>query len=129
VAMQGRESWRNGQSNVRGREMQHRDRIARLMRSRALLAIALAALGAGCASLPPQDGRTQTSALTDTAATRLGRAAAPLVAAHPGKSGIYAMPTPSQAFAARVLFAAVAEKSLDIQYYISHDDQTGSLLY
>src|SRR5262249_3594442 len=129
VAMQGRESWRNGQSNVRGREMQHRDRIARLMRSRALLAIALAALGAGCASLPSQEGRTQTSAMTDTAATRLGRAAAPLVAAHPGLSGVYAVPVPSDAFAARVLLAAAAEKSLDIQYYIWHGDQTGYLLF
>src|SRR5262249_9967299 len=98
----------------------------------ALPVVALAALvmlAAGGASLPSQEGRTQTSAMTDTAATRLGRAAAPLVAAHPGLSGVYAVPVPSDAFAARVLLAAAAEKSLDIQYYIWHGDQTGYLLF
>ena len=39
------------------------------------------------------------------------------------------MPVPSDAFAARVLLAGAAEKSLDIQYYIWHDDQTGTLIY
>jgi putative cardiolipin synthase len=33
------------------------------------------------------------------------------------------------AFAARVILASVAEKSLDIQYYIWHVDQTGLLLF
>ena len=37
-------------------------------------ATALAALIAGCASLPPLEGRTETTALADTAGTRIGRA-------------------------------------------------------
>src|SRR5262249_52875362 len=75
------------------------------------------------------EGRKETIALTDTAATRLGRAVAQDVAAHPGKSGIYAMAIPTDAFAARVVLAADAEKSLDVQYYIWHGDQTGYLLF
>jgi putative cardiolipin synthase len=91
--------------------------------------VAFALLAAGCASLPSLEGRNSTSALSDTATTRLGRAAATLARDHPGQSGIHAIPVPTDAFAARVLLAAAAEKSLDIQYYIWHSDQTGNLLF
>jgi putative cardiolipin synthase len=94
----------------------------------AWLAIVSAML-AGCASLPSLEGRSETHALTDTASTRLARAVAHDVKTHPGKSGIHAMPVATDAFAARVLLAAAAEKSLDVQYYIWHGDQTGYLLY
>ena len=92
-------------------------------------ATALAALIAGCASLPPLEGRTETTALADTAGTRIGRAVTPDVAANPGKTGIHALPERHDAFAARVLLAAAADKSLDVQYYIWHGDQVGYLLF
>jgi putative cardiolipin synthase len=38
------------------------------------------------------------------------------------------VPGPRDAFAARVVLAAAAEKSLDVQYYIFHGDQSGWLL-
>jgi putative cardiolipin synthase len=95
----------------------------------ALFAAALVLLATGCASLPSLEGRKETIALTDTAGTRLGRATAPEASAHPGKAGIHPLPVPTDAFAARVLLAAAAEKSLDVQYYIWHGDQTGYLLY
>jgi putative cardiolipin synthase len=91
--------------------------------------IALASLMAGCASLPPPEVRPATTALADTAGTRLGRAVAADVAANPGKTGIHPLPEGNAAFAARVLFAAAAEKSLDVQYYIWHGDQVGYLLF
>ena len=91
--------------------------------------VALAALITGCASLPPLDERTVTSALADTAQTRLGRAVSPGVAANPGKTGIHALPQPRDAFAARVVLAAAAEKALDVQYFIWHRDQVGNLLF
>jgi putative cardiolipin synthase len=94
-----------------------------------VLAASLVVLVGGCASLPSLEGRSETHALADTAATRLGRAVAPDLSAHPGMSGIHALPIPTDAFAARVLLAAAAEKSLDVQYYIWHGDQTGYLLY
>src|SRR5206468_266120 len=82
-----------------------------------------------CASLPSLERRTATSALVDTAETQLARAIAPGVAANPSKDGIHALPDPHDAFAARILLAAAAEKSLDAQYFIWHGDQVGYLLF
>lgn len=93
------------------------------------VALLLAALAAGCASLPSLEGRESTSAFADTSTTRLGRTAQALTSTHPGKTGIHALPVPTDAFAARVLLAAATEKSLDLQYYIWHGDQTGYLLF
>ena len=90
---------------------------------------ALASLLTACASLPSLEGRTATYAIADTALTRLGRAVAPGVLAHPGKTGIHALPEPYDAFAVRVLLARAAEKSLDVQYFVWHGDQVGYLLF
>lgn len=92
------------------------------------LLVALAALCAGCAALPSLEGRVATSAMTDTGDTRLGRAVAPALSGRPGMSGFHALSIPD-AFAARVLLAGAAQKSLDLQYYIWHGDQTGNLLF
>jgi putative cardiolipin synthase len=93
------------------------------------LAAAAAALAAGCASLPSPEGRTASSALTDTSQTRLGVAVAPAVAAHPGKTAIHPLFDPRDAFAARVLLANAAERSIDAQYYIWHGDTVGNLVF
>ena len=93
------------------------------------MVIAVALGVTGCASLPPLEGRVETRALANTGETHLAKSVAPLAAAHPGKTGIHALPNPLDAFAARVLLAAAAEKSLDVQYYIWHGDQTGYLLF
>ena len=93
------------------------------------LLVAFAVLVTGCATLPPPKDRVETTALTDTAGTRLGRAVAPGIATNPGKTGIHSLPDPRDAFAARVLLANAAEKSLDAQYYIWHGDQVGYLLF
>src|SRR6266542_1529779 len=69
------------------------------------------------------------SASSDTDGTRLGRAIAARVAAHPGHSGICALPDARDAFAARALLARAAERSLDVQYYIWRRDMTGTLLF
>ncbi len=95
----------------------------------AWLAIIAAAVLAGCASLPPQEGRVASQALTDTSATRLGKALADDVKGNPGKSGVHDLGDPRDAFAARGLLARAAEKSIDAQYYIWHGDQAGKLLF
>jgi putative cardiolipin synthase len=102
-----------------------RDRFGSL---RVLAALVLGALVAGCASLPPLDGRVATTAAVDTGATRLGRSIAPEAAAHPGRSGVYALGTSLDAFAARVHLANVAEATLDIQYFLWRNDYAGTLL-
>lgn len=66
--------------------------------------------------------------LTDTADTLLGRQLAPLIAEHPGLSGIHPLPDGHQAFAARAGLADIAERSIDAQYYIWHNDVSGRLL-
>src|SRR5574337_769648 len=59
----------------------------------------------------------------------LEAAIAPLAAAHPGCSGIHPLPGGLDAFAARMLLAGAAERTLDVQYYIWDGDKTGTLLF
>jgi putative cardiolipin synthase len=94
---------------------------------RALLA-GIAALLAACAALPPPAGRTPSTAFQDTADTRIGRTVAELSRGHAGESGVFALAQGLDAFAARARLADVAERSLDVQYYIWHDDMSGNLL-
>jgi len=93
------------------------------------LLVAFVLVLTGCATLPPPKDRVESFAPTDTAGTRLGRALAPGIATNPGKTGIHALPDPRDAFAARVLLANAAERSLDAQYYIWHGDQVGYLMF
>jgi putative cardiolipin synthase len=96
---------------------------------RALLALSLAAVAlAGCASLPSGVERAHSSALAATGDTRLGRGLAAATAANPGRTGVHALDSARDAFAARVLLAHAAERSLDVQYYIWHNDTTGALM-
>ncbi|WP_345816340.1 phospholipase D family protein [Paraburkholderia sp. PREW-6R] len=83
----------------------------------------------GCA-LPSLAGRSESAALDRTQArtTPIGHALAPMLAAHPGLSGVYPLDNPRAAFAARVFLARAAQRTLDVQYYIWHDDLTGTLL-
>nr|WP_205763844.1 phospholipase D family protein [Acidovorax sp. SRB_24] len=84
---------------------------------------------AGC-TLPPLQGRPASTALgvEQAAQTRLGQAIAPQLLLHPDRSGILPLADPLEAFAARMLLARSAERSLDVQYYIWRGDQTGTLL-
>ena len=87
--------------------------------------IAFALFMTACASLPPQTGRVETHALTDTANTRLGMAFASSEAAHPGDNAFHLLPDGMDALIARVILSELAERTLDLQYYIWHDDLTG----
>src|SRR5690606_10610418 len=82
-----------------------------------------------CASAPSLVNRTSTHALAadESLATTLGKAGARLSASHPGKTGIHTLPDAHEAFAARVLLARAAQRTLDVQYYIWHNDLTGTL--
>ena len=85
---------------------------------------------AGCSSLPQQTERTPSHALTNTVDTRIGRAIAPVVAQHPERSGFHALSIGLDALVARIGMVRAAERSLDLQYYIWHDDTSGrALLY
>lgn len=62
------------------------------------------------------------------AQTALDREIVPLLAKHAGKTGAILVPDGLDAFAARAISARQAGRSLDLQYYIWHDDLTGHLL-
>ena len=79
-------------------------------------------------ALPSLDGRNASAAFADTDTTRLGHAITPLVEVHPGASGLYPLLDSRDAFAARMLLASAAERSLDVQYYIWREDMSGTLL-
>jgi putative cardiolipin synthase len=81
-----------------------------------------------CNRLPTIGHRTSSAAMTDTGSTRLGKAVAPLLGAHPDLSGIHILRDARNAFAARYRLASVAERTLDVQYYIWRNDQSGTLL-
>lgn len=62
------------------------------------------------------------------AQTLLDRHIAPLTAVQPRRSGITLISDNLDAFAIRALTARSAGRSLDLQYYLWHDDFTGQLL-
>ena len=108
-----------------------RDRRVWLVLASMVLALVVGALTlVGCASLPSLEGRTVTSTLSadQARATPLGRAVQPLVASHPGVSGLHPLEDPRAAFAARMVLARQAERSIDAQYYIWQNDITGTML-
>jgi len=90
--------------------------------------LALLLLIQGCASLPPLAGRPVSTSLEPDRDSRLGRAIVPLTEGHPDRSGVFPLTRGRDAFAARVLLANAAERSLDVQYYIWHADLSGTLL-
>ena len=90
--------------------------------------MALAALLAGCTSLAPPANRIESSVQRDTADTALGQGIAPLASRHPGLSGVYLLNEARDAFAARMLLAEAAQRTLDVQYYIWRPDISGKLL-
>src|SRR5690554_976983 len=83
----------------------------------------------GCASLPNDAQRTESYALENTEDTHLGRSLAPLLAQHPGLSGFNILSSGQDALAARIALIQAAQRSLDLQYYIWHDDLAGRALH
>ncbi len=90
--------------------------------------VALAILTGGCSTLPTDYQRLPSEAPSDTGETRLGRIIAPRLLEHPGKSGFLPLGNGLDAFVARLALAELADRTLDVQYYLFHDDVTGRLL-
>ena len=81
----------------------------------------------GCASLPDNSHRSESFAYTDTHNTRYGMARLHEKRAHPGKSGFLLLDDGLDAYVARTILARDAERSIDVQYYMIHDDLVGNL--
>lgn len=84
-------------------------------------------LMAGCASLPTDFERPESHAFTDTGQTPIGKALQKGKLDHPGQSGFYLLADGLDAFVARAVLAQIAQRSIDAQYYMIHDDVVGSL--
>ncbi|MEH6593392.1 MAG: phospholipase D family protein [Halioglobus sp.] len=81
-----------------------------------------------CASIPPNEGLVASTAFTDTDNTPLGIGVIDDLTGHEGKTGVILLSTGLDAFTARAILAARAERSLDVQYYLFHRDLSGRLL-
>jgi len=90
--------------------------------------IFIASLGA-CATpkLPDNTGRTDSYAYEDTQDTALSRSYQSRSQGHTGESGFHYLLNGLDAFVARAALAEVAERSIDTQYYMIHNDVVGSL--
>ena len=97
----------------------------------ALIVLVIEAALGGCVTLDRYTPRVASSALTEAAAkeTALGSAwAAAAPADDPSSSAFRLLSSSLEAFAARVAMIDAAERTLDLQYYIFHDDDTGLFL-
>jgi putative cardiolipin synthase len=81
----------------------------------------------GCATLPTNFERPQSYAFTDTEDTRFGKAHRDEMRTYTGQSGFLLLGNGLDAFVARALLAHAAERSIDVQYYLYHDDLIGRL--
>ena len=91
----------------------------------ALLALAVAS---GCAVHYAKHPRSPSTAFQTYQATTLGRLFEPAAAEHPGQSCVMYMRYGSKALVARLALADLAERSLDLQYFIWDADVSGHLL-
>src|SRR5947209_3924844 len=90
----------------------------------ALLALALFA---GCSSLPKDVERKPSQAIPASPQTTLGKIAR-VSQPSPELTGFRLMPIGSFALNARIALAQRAQASLDVQYYLVQDDETGRYL-
>jgi len=82
----------------------------------------------GCASLPENYPRTESTAFANPETTQIGAYFVKEAARHPGKSGFGIIRYGRPAFTTRVAMSELAEKTLDVQYYIWEADETGRIL-
>lgn len=93
------------------------------------LSAAFVMLAIACCANPPEDfDRPKSYALSETENTALGKEFAEEAAAHPGKSGFHLLSNGLDAFVARAVSSRYAERSIDVQYYLYHDDLLGRLI-
>ncbi|MDO5058485.1 MAG: phospholipase D family protein [Neisseria sp.] len=92
-----------------------------------LIAALCGCLLAACRSLPDISGRPQSLSLPPEQGGRIQQAWQ-LTPHRPGESSVYLLADAHDALVARAVLLAQAERSLDIAYYIWHDDVSGRML-
>jgi putative cardiolipin synthase len=99
-------------------------------RSYGVAALFALALAAGCTTFTPGADfpRTASTAFSQPEQTNLGAQAARLSAANGGASGFSILNRGLDGFLARVQMAHAAQRSLDLQYFIFREDESGLLV-
>src|SRR5580692_11972411 len=84
----------------------------------------------GCASLPAGSAypKVRSAALTEPEATKVGRQFAAAAHEHGEKTGYRIISIGVDGFLMRMELINTAERTLDLQYYILHGDESGRLL-
>lgn len=78
--------------------------------------------------LPDNKQKTTSQVISDGEATSLGQFFKPQLSEHPGLTGVHLLSSGLDAFVGRAVLARSAERSLDVQYYMFHQDTVGRLL-
>jgi len=101
-----------------------------LFRLRTLLLAALLLVAVGCATTMPSPDypRVESTAFEAHDSTPLGKQIADLALLHPGQSGFRLVARGRQAFTARVALTELAQRTIDVQYFLWEPDATGRLL-
>jgi putative cardiolipin synthase len=96
----------------------------------AIASFVLAIVLTGCASLPPGSNHTRTpsTALSQPETTPLGKRFAAQAGRHPGLSGFQLLQRGIDSFLLRAQLVNAARRTVDIQYYIFAEDDTGKHL-
>ncbi len=81
-----------------------------------------------CAKLPDNSQRVTSRVIGDGDDSNLGKAFKPLTEAHPDQSGVFLLGNGLDAYVGRAVLARLAERSIDVQYYMFHQDTVGRLL-
>ena len=94
------------------------------------LALAAALFVAGCATLPAgiDAPKVESTALAQPETTALGKRFDARAKEHPGQSGFRLLVDGADSFALRMRIAEKAERTLDVQYFVLQQDDTGQLL-
>ncbi len=102
--------------------------IFKVLGAALLVCVAAIVIARAVFPLPSLSDRIASNALPSSNDTTLGRITSRLSSAHPGMSGVLALSGGRDAIGSRLSLANAAERSIDAQYYIWHDDTTGRLL-
>ncbi len=95
---------------------------------RILILLLLSVVFTGCATVPFDEPKPYSKTITDTADTRLGKGVSQWVDTHEGLSGFYPLSQGMDALGVRLRLAEVAEKSIDLQYFLMKSDTAGLVM-
>ena len=97
-------------------------------RSRLFVFLLIAAVFTGCTTVPFDEPKPYSKSFSDTSDTRLGKEISRWVDARDGLSGFYPLSNGMDALGVRLRLAEIAEKSIDLQYFLMKGDTAGVVM-